>query len=388
MSTSDLILLRFEGSDCTYNIEKLPIPGYDDFTLLPLGTRLFIPKKSGLFTNRPIDRRSREVDLKEAVSWGLNGEEHVIYARASRHYCIRFIFNAERVLLNAKSQSRPAYKRLVRDAKFHSMHLQNSKIKGIIVPVHYGMWITNTGSWAGKVIMNITQYCGMHWKELQYSMIGTQANRELVGRTLEMLHDCGFNHGEMTGKRDLRPCRVNSLGNGIGGLSLSPWCQHHAIERACAVSLPTPPPLRNLTRPPDASLGATRHATPPVARARAAPCFLRLEPSQPSNRRSRRQARATRRGWWEDTDTDMSDASPQAHPATTPPLFVAAVTSKPLAWHDQYISKHPDVPNQYVMMEQRAQFFEHRTLYPALALVYDSEGRVDIQMASDSDDTQ
>ncbi|KAJ7643786.1 hypothetical protein FB45DRAFT_896057 [Roridomyces roridus] len=215
MSTPDCVRLRFEGAGRTYSIEKWPIPGFDEEFTLPPGTRLLIPKSGGLFTNQQVDRRSRDVDLDEVESWGLNDEEHVIYARASRHYCIRFIFNAERVLMNAKSQSLPAYKKLVRDAKFHSAHLQNSKIRGFLVPEHYGMWITNTGKWAGKVIMSITQYCGMHWNELQYLKMGTQANRELVGRAFEKLHDCGFNHGKIITDRDFRHAVIDVFEPGL-----------------------------------------------------------------------------------------------------------------------------------------------------------------------------
>ncbi|KAJ7643782.1 hypothetical protein FB45DRAFT_1020600 [Roridomyces roridus] len=345
MSTPDSIHIRFEGpgnsgAGRTFSIHKWPIAGRDNFDPLPRGTRLCISHKRGLFTNQPIDRRSVKVDISEALSWGLNDEAHVIYACTSRHYCVRFIFHAERVLRNPESQSLQAYKRLVRDAQFHSTHLQSSDIKGVLVPVHYGMWMTNTGDWGGKVIMSITQYCGTHWNELQYSRMNTQANRELVGRAFETLHDCDFEHGKMITGRDFRHAVIDIFEPGLTLQDLKTG------QARCYIV--------------DFSEAAADHN-----------CARRL-PVLPL-----------------DGYTAQFGCDELKHVTLALEFFdrpIPAVTSKALAWHDQYISKHPDVPNQYVMMEQRAQFFEHRTLYPALALVYDSEGRVDIRMASDSDD--
>ncbi|KAF7337840.1 hypothetical protein MVEN_02006900 [Mycena venus] len=83
--------------------------------------------------------------------------------------------------------------RLIKDAKFHSTHLAD--VEGLIVPIHYGMWLMDTGEWAGKVLFSITQWCGMSWNELSYTRMNTEANRILVGRTFEALHDYGVDHG-------------------------------------------------------------------------------------------------------------------------------------------------------------------------------------------------
>ncbi|KAJ7643781.1 hypothetical protein FB45DRAFT_1052671 [Roridomyces roridus] len=345
MSTPpDCVRLRFEGASRTFNIHKWSIPGHDLlFEPLPLDTRLCIPQRKGLYTNRPVDKRSREVDLAEAVSWGLDDEAHVIYACASRHYCVRFIFHAERVLRAPGSQSLQAYRRLVRDAQFHSTHLQNSKIKGFLVPVHYGMWVTNTGDWAGKVIMSVTQYCGMHWNELQYSRMGTQANRELVGRAFEKLHDCGFEHGKMDTDRDFRHAVIDIFEPGLTPQEMKDG------EARCYIV--------------DFSEATANHQ-----------CARRL-PVLPLDKHP------AQFGCRELVDVAFSLDFFNRRNIEQP------VTAQALAWHDQYISDHPDVPNQYVLMEQRAQFFsEYRTLYPALALVHDPEGRIDIRMSSESDD--
>ncbi|KAJ7608551.1 hypothetical protein FB45DRAFT_1010857 [Roridomyces roridus] len=346
MSTPDSIHLRFEGAGTegagrTFSIHKWPMAGHDNFDQLPPGTRLCIPQRRGLYTNRPIDRRSVEVDFVKAKSWSLNDEAHVIYACASRDYFVRFIFHAEHVLRNPESQSLQAYHRLIRDAQFHSEHLHDSKIRGILVPVHYGMWFTNTGNWAGKVIMSITQYCGAHWNDLRNSKMNTEANRVLVGRTLEKLHDCGFNHGQMTRTRDLRHVVVDiyepqlspeDLWDGEARCYVVDFSDATA-DHECARRLPVLP-LDGYTT--EFGCDELKHVTYALE-------FFDL-PTEPS-------------------------------------------LAKALEWHDTYSLDHPDVRSHYIMMAQREQLFSrHKSLYPVAALVYDSKGGADIRMLPESDE--
>jgi hypothetical protein len=46
-----------------------------------------------------------------------------------------------------------------------------------MVPVHYGVWLMNTGDWAGKVLFSIAQYCGVAWHGLRFTKFNTEANR-------------------------------------------------------------------------------------------------------------------------------------------------------------------------------------------------------------------
>ncbi|KAJ7143571.1 hypothetical protein C8R43DRAFT_1199100 [Mycena crocata] len=66
------------------------------------------------------------------------------------------------------------------------------------------MWLIDTGDWAGKVLCSITQWCGKPWLELAKTKMNTQANKILVGRTLELLHDYGVTHGNIGYETDLR----------------------------------------------------------------------------------------------------------------------------------------------------------------------------------------
>ncbi|KAJ7632892.1 hypothetical protein FB45DRAFT_913805 [Roridomyces roridus] len=182
----------------TFTAHPWRIPNHDaPFHALPSDTtRLVIQREECLFRNGEDDKRREAVQLEEAQCWGYNDEKSVIFARASGTYCLRFIFNAAYVLQNTHLEPYQAYERLVADAKFHSHHLD--VLEGRIVPRHYGMWMMDTGRWAGKVLLSVTDYCGVSWHELKHSHFSTKANRERIGRTLEMMHDLGVNHGDMS----------------------------------------------------------------------------------------------------------------------------------------------------------------------------------------------
>ncbi|KAJ7627546.1 hypothetical protein DFH06DRAFT_962775, partial [Mycena polygramma] len=128
-------------------------------------------------------------------------------------FCLRLILNAERFINSPNDERRRAFDRLVRDAEFHSTHLVTSE--RYIVPVHYGIWLMDTGDWAGKVFFSITQWCGVSWHNLARTTMDTEANRYeplftvvsspiLVARTFEALHDSGFQHGDITDPASFR----------------------------------------------------------------------------------------------------------------------------------------------------------------------------------------
>ncbi|KAJ7780840.1 hypothetical protein DFH07DRAFT_440526 [Mycena maculata] len=77
-------------------------------------------------------------------------------------------------------------------------------IRGRIRTVRYGLWLMERGDWAGNVICSITQWCGKSWNELSRPYMNTEANKILVGRTMELLHDYGAIHGGIIYPADLR----------------------------------------------------------------------------------------------------------------------------------------------------------------------------------------
>ncbi|KAJ7643783.1 hypothetical protein FB45DRAFT_1052673 [Roridomyces roridus] len=160
------------------------------------------------------DRRRVEVQLDRAKLWGLEEEPSVIFARASLKYCIRFIFNIAHVTQDKQSGSYKTLERLISDAKFHSLP-EFDVLEGNIVPRHYGLYLMDTGDWAGKVLMSITDLCGVSWNDLQYSRMNTEATRERVGRILEMLHNANVNHGGFRFRDNLRHVLIDIYAPGL-----------------------------------------------------------------------------------------------------------------------------------------------------------------------------
>ncbi|KAK7038230.1 hypothetical protein R3P38DRAFT_2905120, partial [Favolaschia claudopus] len=121
------------------------------------------------------------------------------------------IFNAERSLHNPDPAK--TYDRLMKDAMFHSDHLEG--VQGLPVPKHYGMWIMNTDDWAGVVVFSLTQFCGIAWNELKCTRFNTEANRISVGRAYEKLHDFGFEHGVFTTSGAFRHVLIDMYAPGL-----------------------------------------------------------------------------------------------------------------------------------------------------------------------------
>ncbi|KAJ7439234.1 hypothetical protein FB451DRAFT_1570061 [Mycena latifolia] len=158
------------------------------------------PRSRSLFINQQGDRRPQELTLDHIRKWGDDTE--LIFARAkcgdaSKRFCLRMLLNAE----------------LLKDAKFHSTHLAD--IKGSFVRLYYGMWVMNTGEWAGKVLFSLTQWCGISWRELAFTRLNTQADRILVGRAFEALHDHGIDHRGIRNVRDFRHALVDDHAPGL-----------------------------------------------------------------------------------------------------------------------------------------------------------------------------
>ncbi|KAK7013137.1 hypothetical protein R3P38DRAFT_3009277, partial [Favolaschia claudopus] len=209
MATPTSLKIHFEASGTTYSAQpfKLPKQPHGFEPLLPDDSVLCIPRNNSLFFNNHHRNRREEITLNQARMWGSDSRRadpgltfaRVITTSHSR-YCLRFVFNANKVIPRKGSTNYRALTRLVTDAEVYSTSLQKLAWDGRFVPLHYGMWIMDTGAWAGKVIFSITQWCGISWNELSRTKLDTEANRILVGRTFEDLHDCGVNFGGVSGE--------------------------------------------------------------------------------------------------------------------------------------------------------------------------------------------
>ncbi|KAK7019504.1 hypothetical protein R3P38DRAFT_3553146 [Favolaschia claudopus] len=200
------IWVRFEGLGRDFVAKPWPATEttafgcqFNSFTPPPVDAQaLYIAAKPSFAFNGAGDRRVQQIPFKYAKTWGLSEDVYgdVVFARASNKYCMRFVFNLEHAFKGRDTDPYKAYVRLVKDAKFHSDHLEG--VKELPVPVHYGLWAMNTGDWAGTVLFSLTQYCGISWNELCDTRFNTEANRISVGRAYEKLHDAGIVHGFTT----------------------------------------------------------------------------------------------------------------------------------------------------------------------------------------------
>ncbi|KAJ6484350.1 hypothetical protein C8R47DRAFT_552457 [Mycena vitilis] len=204
------VQVRFEGLPLRFSAIPWNISNHTDaFEPMPGDATLLVVPRSCLFINQASNRRPEPIPLDEARKWGSDHDirTELLFAKANTttgtsRFCLRLILNAERFINSAGDERRRAYDRLLRDATFHSTHLVSSE--RYIVPVHYGMWVMDTGRWAGKAFISITQWCGVSWHGLARTVMNTEANRILVARTFEALHDSGFQHGDITDSASFR----------------------------------------------------------------------------------------------------------------------------------------------------------------------------------------
>ncbi|KAJ7143567.1 hypothetical protein C8R43DRAFT_568930 [Mycena crocata] len=178
---------------------------HEPFEALPTDA-IVLPKS--LLINGMGPRVPHELTFEEAGNWGLEeGDSSLVYGQAesldkSTKFCLRFIMNGVETTRDKKSFTFRTYLRLLKDARFYSKHLDAAE--GLLVPMHYGMWLMDTGDWAGKVLCSITQWCGQPWSALCRTKMNTRANKILIGRTLEYLHDYGVVHGGISSTDDLQ----------------------------------------------------------------------------------------------------------------------------------------------------------------------------------------
>ncbi|KAJ7640841.1 hypothetical protein DFH06DRAFT_1477758 [Mycena polygramma] len=215
------IRVKFEGCPHLYLATSRDLPGHEDaFAPMPEDVAsLTVFRKRGLFINRNSSRRPREARWEEAKTWGKDDERdtELFYAQArtsnGSRFCLRLIPNTQLFSRDRSSNRYRVLNRLIKDAEFHSIHL--SEHEGDAVPVHYGMWTMDTGDWAGRVVVSITQWCGMSWYELSRTKMNTEANRILIGRTFEALHDSGVAHGSIDDLPEFRHVLIDVNAPGL-----------------------------------------------------------------------------------------------------------------------------------------------------------------------------
>ncbi|KAF7337883.1 hypothetical protein MVEN_02011400 [Mycena venus] len=327
------IRVRFEGLGRDFRVKKWQIPNHSNsFHSIPADDAfLFVPAKKSLFVNRPGDRRPQAIGFDDAKSWGLHEDEYadLTFARASKKFCLRLLLNAERTTQDVHSETYRTYERLVADARFHSDHLAD--VEGLLAPVHCGMWLMDTGDWAGKVLFSISQYCGISWNELRFTKFNTEANRILVGRTFEALHDFGVDHGGLDSPSEFRHVIIDVYAPGLTKEAVMEGkapCYMVGFSEAranhrCARRLPIVP----LDTCPDREeVGC--------AEIRTVISFLKFLQRPSEN----------------------------------------TIVSQALEWHTKYSELYPDIENTYVLVAQRARFYsQFPKLYPELDVGFETE---------------
>ncbi|KAJ7160095.1 hypothetical protein C8R46DRAFT_1194548 [Mycena filopes] len=331
--TTTRLRVRFQGLPQTYTAIPWSIPGHDgSFQPLPAdATALVIPKTRSLFVNRYPDRRSHELSLDEARTWGTadpdDTETIFVWAKSptSHRFCLRLVLNPRKVVRQRNSPQYQAYKRLLEDAKFHSDCLP--EIEGGFVPRHYGMWLMDSGEWAGPILFSLTQWGGISWHDLSYSQFNTEANRILVGLTFEALHDAGVDHGGLGNSHEFRHVVIDLYAPGLSKddrLNGKAPCYIVGFSEAdgdhfCNRKLPILP-LGSFLYPDDVGCSEIGGA------------LILLKLMQHSDK-----------------------------------LFSA---SDVLDWHTKYSELHPDAPNLEVLLVQRAKFF------PSMPQIYRNQMRI------------
>ncbi|KAJ7160121.1 hypothetical protein C8R46DRAFT_363315 [Mycena filopes] len=326
----------FEGVPRPYPTTPWDIPGHRAASFQPLpadAATLVVQQTCSLFVNRHSDKRPAQITMDEAIYWGNDlAHDEMIFAQAktrTSRFCLRMILDFENVLRHKTSPRHRAYQRLLRDAEFHLAHL--SELEGVLVPVHYGMWLMDTGKWARKVLLSITQWCGMSWRDLCWTRANTEANRILVGRTFEALHDRGIVLCDLSSSFDFRQVMFDVNAPGLsqddilnGGktpcyiVGFSEARANHVCKRKLPIL-----PLGFYI--PSSKVGCTEIA--------AVLLFLKFM----------------------DMEEDV-----------TPPIPAVEV----LEWYDEYSRRYPTKDSLEVLLAQRAKFFPAAPpLYPGLVKV-------------------
>ncbi|KAJ7078594.1 hypothetical protein B0H15DRAFT_860205 [Mycena belliarum] len=335
--------IHFQGLPRTYSARRwdlLPVPEHPDgfeFEPMPANIKKIVVPPRSVFQNRQGDRRAGELMLQDVKCWGDDDwDPNPIYANAQSsdgtRFCLRLIVNAENVVRDPSSRPYRALSRLLDDAMFHSAELKDSEVAGSLVPIHYGVWAMKTGDWGGKVLFSITQGCGVSWNELSHTKMGTNANRMLVARTCEALHDYGYEHGGMADSYALRHVLID-----IHAPGLAPADRLNGKAPCYIVGFS------------DARAGHRCNRTVPIV-----PLEVRL-PDETV-------------GCQEIADLLRVFKFVRSTESANPALEV-------VQWHEEYSREHPDLENFKVMIAQRAKLYpQFAPVHPTYLVAFADEG--------------
>ncbi|KAF7298771.1 hypothetical protein MIND_00824700 [Mycena indigotica] len=183
----------------SFQAGRLRLPQHDaQFRPIPTDVEELRISRNALYKNRIGDGSRCRIDLEELCEWGREGDEfEPIYVEAcatnGMRFYLRLFLNAQNSLHDRSFETYEMYEKVVRDAKFHSLHL--GPVEGHIVPRHHGLWLMDTGLWAGRVIFTILQWCGLPYAEIIREKQDSEMIKVFVGRAYELLHDYGVVHG-------------------------------------------------------------------------------------------------------------------------------------------------------------------------------------------------
>nr|GAT52242.1 predicted protein [Mycena chlorophos] len=300
--------------------------------------KLQVPKGC-FYRNSFGDSRRQQLPLSSAREWGLEDMARICYAKAvaedGSRFCLRFIFNATVAVEDHYSNNALHYVRLLKDAEFHSRHLQSAA--GLFTPLHYGMWMMKTEGWAGVVLFSLTQWCGLSWSSLLGSRLDTMENRVLIGRTFELLHDAGI---EFDGRFGV-PTQLRHVLLDVEDAAVRPEAVAKGGARCYIVGL--------------GDVAATHRCK------RRMP-ILPIGPRVP----------------WRSCGCEELDGVRCLLDFSEAPKGPTSVDEM-IQWHDSYSERHPEYPNSTVLIAQRHRFFpEYKAVYPGVtvSLKDDSEALV------------
>ncbi|KAJ7100073.1 hypothetical protein B0H15DRAFT_927638 [Mycena belliarum] len=341
--TTTAIWVRFTGLPHRFPAKSWRIPNHTgSFASLPPDTPyIIIFEDEAIFANQLGGKRRRTLSLDQTRTWGYNGDDdcQAIYAQAqtpdadpTKVFCLRMILNAKHSTSDTRSTPFKVYEKLVNDAVFHSNHLRD--LEGVYVPLHYGLWIMDAGDWAGTVLFSLTQWCGTSWNELQYTTLNTAANRILVGRSYEALHDFGIDCGGLDRVYDFRHVIFDVYAPGLT------QAQRSNGEAPCYIV--------------------------DFSEARADHECKRVVPVLPLGF----SLSSTQVGCREMTDVlILLKFMPLFEPSPSAKQVLAAV-----AWHSEYSKRHPDQPGWQVLAAQRAKLYpDMPPVHPHFEIAFEDE---------------
>ncbi|KAF7312557.1 hypothetical protein MIND_00269700 [Mycena indigotica] len=159
------------------------------FPPLPSGVTSLHVAADAVYRTYVGDRRRLRCSVEHVRGWGRkpSNEAEALYVHARSTttddgFFLRLLPNAEHSTQDRALESFSRYEKLVADAA------------GVLVPRHHGIWIMDTGKWAGIVLFSVLQWCGVPFTDFVRARADTESIRVRVGRVFELLHDFGVVH--------------------------------------------------------------------------------------------------------------------------------------------------------------------------------------------------